>query len=369
MLIKQNMKKLILFLIILTSLSACQNEPISFPDYNYSAAYFAYQYPVRTITLGEDIYDNSLDIQHKCAIFAVLAGIYDNKNDVTINFNVADSICTGYNLIPASLSSVGKPTDPISAITPMPHDYYTLASNQIIIKKGLISGGVEVQLTDKFFADPLASTNHYVIPLQMTTATNIDSILHGKPILANSHPRMLFARKWDVLSKDFVLYAVKYINPWTGFYLRRGIDVQTGAISKTIIRHPIDITTYDAAPGTTPVAKWLCYLTTGSMSVLKFPVVLIDAGNKNYTCSINITLDANGNCTVASSDPTTFTATGSGKFVKKGDKNSFGNIDRDVLYLDYTINHIPSGITTQTKDTLLMRNRGVTMEQFTVAAQ
>jgi len=361
------MKKLILFLLILTSLSSCKNDPISFPDYTYSATYFAYQYPVRTITLGEDIYDNSLDLQHKCAIYATLAGLYDNKKDVTINFNVADSICTGYNLVPASLTSLGKPTDPTGPITPMPHDYYTLASNQIIIKKGDISGGVEVQLTDKFFADPLASTNHYVIPLQMTTATNVDSILHGRPILANTHPRMLYARKWDVLSKDYVLYAVKYINPWTGFYLRRGVDVQTGAITKTIIRHPADITTYDAA--TSPVANWLCYLTTGSMSVLKFPVVLKDASNTNYTCSINITFDADGNCTVSSSDPATFTATGTGKFVKKGEKNSFGNVDRDVLYLDYTINHPAKGITTQTKDTLLMRNRGVAMEQFTVIAQ
>ncbi len=84
---------------------------------------------------------------------------------------------------------------------------------------------------------------------------------------------------------------------------------------------------------------------------------------------MNLTFDASGNCTVASSDPATFTASGTGKFVKKGDKNSFGNVDRDVLYLDYTINHIAKGLTTQTKDTLLMRNRGVTMEQFTVAAQ
>ena len=367
MLIKQNMKKLILFLLILSSLTACKNDPITFPDYNYSATYFAYQYPVRTITLGEDIYDNSLDLQHKCSIYAVMGGVYDNKKDVSINFNVADSICTGYNLIPASLSSLGKPTDPVGPITPMPHDYYTLASNQIIIKKGQISGGVEVQLTDKFFADPLASTNHYVIPLQMTTATNVDSVLHGKPIIVNTHPRMLYSRLWDVLSKDYVLYAVKYINPWTGFYLRRGVDVQTGAISKTIIRHPNDITTYDAA--TSPVANWLCYLTTGSLSVLKFPVVIKDAGGVNFTCILNITFDASGNCTVAAADPTTYTVTGTGKFVKKGDKNSFGNVDRDVLYLDYTVTHIAKAITTQTKDTLLMRNRGVTMEQFTVVAQ
>jgi hypothetical protein len=361
------MKKLILFLLVLTSLSACKNDPISFPDYKYSAVYFPYQYPVRVITLGEDIYDNSLDLQHKCAIYATIAGVYDNKSDVTINFNVADTICNGYNLISASMANYNKPTDPVTAITAMPHDYYTLASNQIVIKTGDISGGVEVQLTDKFFADPLAMTNHYVIPLQMTTATNVDSILHGKPILANSHPRMLFARKWDVISKDYVLYAVKYINPWTGFYLRRGIDIQTGAVNKTTIRHPLDITTYDAA--TTPIATWLYYLTTGSMNVLKFPLVLKDAGGNNYTCNLNITFDASGNCTVTSADPATYTATGTGKFVKKGEKNSFGNIDRDVLYLDYTVNHIALGITTQTKDTLLMRNRGVIKEVFTVAAQ
>ena len=356
------MKKLILFLLVLTSLSACHNQDIEFPDYNYSATYFPYQYPVRTITLGEDIYDNSLDVLHKCKIMCTLGGVYDNKNDVAINFVVADTICNAYNF-------VGTTAQPVAhSIMAMPHDYYTLSSNQIIIKKGEISGGVEVQLTDKFFADPLAVANNYVIPLQMTTAVNVDSILHGKPIVANSHPRMLFARKWDVLSKDFVLYAVKYINPWTGYYLRRGVDVQTGAVSKTIVRHPDDITTYDAA--TTPVANWLCYLSTGSMSILKFPVVLKDAGGNNYTCSLNITVDSStGNCTVASSDPTTFTASGSGKFVKKGEKNSFGNIDRDALYLDYTINHIAKGITTQTKDTLLMRNRGVAMEQFTVIAQ
>jgi len=364
------MKKLILFLLILTSLSACKNEPISFPDYDYSAAYFAYQYPVRTITLGEDIYDNTLDLQHKCNIMAVLGGIYDNKNDVTINFNVADTICNGYNLIssaPPATNPQLQFADPTTPITAMPHDYYTLASSQIVIKKGQISGGVEVQLTDKFFADPLAVTNHYVIPLQMTTATGVDSILHGKPLLANTHPKLLFARKWDVTPKDYVLYAVKYINPWHGFYLRRGVDVVTGAVAKTIVRHPLDITTYDAA--TSAVSNWLCYLSTASMSVLKFPVVLVDAANNKYTCTINITFDANGNCQVTSSDPATFTASGSGKFVKKGEKNSFGNIDRDVLYLDYSINHIAKGITTQTKDTLLMRNRGVIKEVFTVLAQ
>ena len=110
-------------------------------------------------------------------------------------------------------------------------------------------------------------------------------------------------------------------------------------------------------------------ITTGSLKLLKFPVALKDAGGANYTCTLDITFDDNGNCVIVSSDPATFTATGTGKFVKKGEKNSFGNVDRDVLYLDYTINHPGKGITTQTKDTLLMRNRGVVKETFNYVAQ
>lgn len=354
----QNMKKLILFLLILASITGCENDPISFPDYAYSSVYFPYQYPVRTITLGEDIYDNTLDLQHKCNIMAAMGGVYENKKDVMIDFVVADTIPKGFNF---------STTSPNRSILAMPHDYYTLASNQIIIKKGDVSGGVEVQLTDKFFADPLAIDNNYVIPLLMTTAVSVDSILHGKPLIAGSKPRRLLPRQWDVISKDYVLYAVKYINPWHGYYLRRGKDVVTGSLNTTIVRHPKDITTYDAA--TTNVSSWLVQLTTGSLKILKFPVALKDAAGVNYTCTIDITFDDSGNAVLTSSAPTVFTASGTGKFVKKGEKNSFGNVDRDVLYLDYTINHLAKNIMTQTKDTLLMRNRGVVKETFGVVAK
>lgn len=352
------MKKLILFLLVLASLTGCENAPISFADYKYSSVYFPYQYPVRTVTLGEDIFDTTLDNQHKINIMASLSGVYDNKKDVTINFAVADTIPNGFNF---------TATTPARSILPLPHDYYTLASNQIVIKKGEISGGVEVQLTDKFFDDPLSIQNNYVIPLLMTTVVNADTILSGKPLIPGSKPRRLLPLKWDILSKDYVLYAVKYINPWHGYYLRRGKDVMTGALNKTVVRTPVDKTTYDAA--TSNVASWLVQLTTGSLKVVKFPVALQDATNTNYTCTLNLTFDDAGNCVVSSSDPATFTATGTGKFVKKGEKNSFGNVDRDVLYLDYTINHIAKNIQTQTKDTLLMRNRGVVKETFGVIAK
>ncbi|ADQ78600.1 domain of unknown function DUF1735 [Paludibacter propionicigenes WB4] len=359
------MKKLILFLFVMTSLSSCHNDPITFDDFKYSSVYFAYQYPVRTITLGEDIFDTSLDNQHKCAIYATMGGVYDNKKDVIINFNVADSICTGYNLV--SNPTGGRAANPTVPISFMPHDYYTLTSNQIVIKKGDISGGVEVQLTDKFFADPKSLTNNYVIPLQMTTATNVDSILHGRPLHAGFHPRMLDASNWDVKSKDYVLYAIKYINTWHGYYLRRGIDVQTGSVNSTIIRHPKDVQTYDVLTDNASLTKYLCYLTSTSLTGLQYPVTLKDASGSNYTCNLILTFDiTTGNCTISSSDPTNYSVSGTGSFVKKGEKNSFDNQDRDVLYLSYQINHIAKGINTVTKDTLVMRNRGVAMEQFTV---
>jgi len=357
------MKKLILFLLIVASITGCENDPISFSDYDYSAVYFPYQYPVRTITLGEDIYDNSLDLEHKCKIMATLSGVYENKKDVTIDFVVADTIPNRFNFLFTPQSS------PVRAIRPMPHNYYTLASNQIVIKKGEISGGVEVQLTDAYFNDPLSVETNYVIPLLMTNVVNADTILKGKPLIAGTVPRKLIINRWDVLPKDYILYAVKYINPWHGYYLRRGKDVMTGNLNTTIVRHPIDVQTYNA--GIDNVSKWLVQLTTGSLKLLKFPVVLQDASPTplNYTCTLNITFDDNGNCVITSSDPATFTATGTGKFVKKGEKNSFGNVDRDVLYLDYTINHPGKGITTQTKDTLVMRNRGVVKETFNYVAQ
>ena len=64
----------------LLTLNSCHNQEVEFPDYDYSAVYFAYQTPVRTIVLGEDIYDTSLDNQHKLKIYAAMGGVYENKS-------------------------------------------------------------------------------------------------------------------------------------------------------------------------------------------------------------------------------------------------------------------------------------------------
>lgn len=323
--LKQTKMNRILWLTLAISacFTSCKNGDWEFDDFNFQSVYFAYQGPVRTITLGEDIFDTSLDNAHKCEIMATMGGVYANKNDVTVAIKVDNAM--------AERMAFSTGGDMIA----MPSNYYTLASDKIVIPKGKISGGVEVQLTDAFFADPLSLKNTYVIPIKMTNVANADSILAGK---------------------DYVFYAVKYINTWQGNYLRRGKDVITGkngntSLNKTLVRRKQYVEDDEVAP-----------IKTRSLSASEFPVVFKDQNNNNITCKLLLNFDASGNCTITNGDDT-FTASGSGKFVKRGEKNSWGAKDRDALYLNYQIDlssmHISSA------DTLVMRDRGVKMETFT----
>ena len=307
-------------LILLTVLASC-NKKREFADYEYQTVYFAYQYPVRTITLGEDLNINTdLDNAHKFQIYAATGGVYYSKKDVSIGISADSTLLGNGMLFGAGLSEVKV----------LPSSYYSLASDKIIIKEGQLAGPVDVQLTDAFFEDPLAIKNTYVIPLRMTTVTNADSILTGK---------------------NFVLYALKYVNPWHGNYLRRGKDEITGDTTETRVRHK-QYVEYDE------VNK----LFTRSLKVVEFPVVFKDKNGVNVTCTLLLTFDNEGKCTVSSATAN-ITATGSGTFVKKGEKNSWGAKDRDALYLNYVM-EMP-GMRMSTADTLVARDRAVTMETFT----
>ncbi|MBB6239600.1 hypothetical protein HDC90_004258 [Pedobacter sp. AK013] len=317
------MKRRIMFLLAVSVLlCSCKNQDWEFPDYGTQTVYFAYQSPVRTITLGEDIYDTSLDNLHRCEIMATTGGVYEVKNDISIGVTVD-------NTLASNLSFGGA-----ANVVAMPANYYNLLGSSITIPKGKIAGGVQVQLTDAFFADPLALKNTYVIPLRMTSVQNADKILEAK---------------------NYTLYAIKYINPWHGYYLRRGKDIITGkngntSLNKTVSRHM----TYVESDEVNQVI-------TTSLKSNTFDAVFKDKDNRNITCKLLLTFDNSGNCTVSAAD-NTFTASGNGKFIKRGEKNSWGNTDRDALYLNYNIDLTDMSV--NTTDTLVMRNRGVTMETF-----
>ncbi|SDL13703.1 protein of unknown function [Catalinimonas alkaloidigena] len=339
-------KKITLFasLSLLAALAACQNQEWVFPDYAYQATYFAYQSPVRTITLGEDIFDTSLDNEHKCKIMATTGGVYDNKNDVVIDIDLDNSLVAGLQF-----------KEDGSAIRAMPATHFELLSDQIVIPKGEMTGGVEVQLTDAFFADPLALKNTYVIPLRMSDVTNADSILSGTPLVAE--PRRGVTADWSVQPKDYILYAVKYVNPWHGFYLRRGQDLieREGGETNTVVRHAAYVE-YDEVNA----------LVTQGLNEVSFPLVFKDAEGYNVDCTLTLTFEGDGNCTVSSAVENV-TATGRGTFVKRGEKNSWGEKDRDALYLSYEIE--AGALYVTATDTLVLRDRGVAFETFTPIAE
>ena len=90
--------------------------------------------------------------------------------------------------------------------------------------------------------------------------------------------------------------------------------------------------------------------------------------NDKYIVNINVpfqlflAFDNTGKCTVSGPPATpSYTVTGTGEFVKKGD--FWGNEKRDVLYLKY---QVVFGTTTHSlTDTLVLRDRQVKFETFT----
>lgn len=341
------MRHLIFAGILLTGLmSSCKNQDWEFPDYDYQTVYFANQYPIRTITFGEDIFDTTVDNQGKFQVFATTGGVYTTHQDVTIDIEVDNDLCKDLKFD----NNSGQERD----VQPLPENYYTISSNKIIIPKGSLIGSVEVQLTDEFFQDPLALTTNYVLPLKMTQISNADSILSGgAPVKDNPHPGLI--TDWDPAPKNFTLYAIKYINTWHGVYLRRGVDNIEGQnghdeLTGVSVRRQADIEN-DEVKNMTTIDRNIANLALSHAGV----------GGANINSNLRLTFDDNGNCTITTTS-SDYIATGTGKFVKRGEKNSWGGQDRDALYLEYVIDHPIMKITT--KDTLVMRNRGVSMESF-----
>lgn len=327
-------------------LTSCENNDISFPDYEGgSTVYFAYQSPVRTLVMGEDEYDTTLDNQHKCKIYATMGGVYENKKNIKIDIAVDNSLCDNLYFEDGS---------PVKA---MPSSYYTLADNNITLNK-VLSQGVEVQFTDAYFADPQALANTYVIPVIMTDVSGADRINSGEVLIEGSTPSRTNPEGWNKKPMDYVLYCVKYINEWEGYYLRRGVDQITENGNTTTVTRRKQYVENDE----------VCQTTTRSLSSLIFPVStqirVLEGENetlKTLNCDLVLTFNDKGECTITSGTDG-YTASGSGKFMKKAEKKAWGNKDRDALYLDYQVDY---GVRKfATKDTLVARNRGIVVEEF-----
>ncbi len=321
------MKKIfysILTLVSALTMTSCSSGDPEFPDFDYQTVYFASNVMMRTVELGKDQeVDLTMDNQHKVRITATMGGSYGNKRDITVSIAVDPTLLEGKTF------KDGTP------MTLMPSDYYKMADTKIVIPAGSILGGVEVQLTDAFFNDPKSISNNYVIPVKMTQLVGgADHILENN---------------------DFVLYAVKYVNPWHADYLRRGTDEITSAAGTRTVERKAEYIERDET----------VYLkTTGYMTDL-LNITLKDDDNKDINVGLQLTFDQSGACQITSATDG-ITVSGTGKFVENGEKKAINGEDRDALYLEYTINIADKGITCKTKDTLVLKARGIMPEYMTL---
>lgn len=346
---------------------SCYNTENEFPDYEGgTTAYFAYQDPVRTLVLGNDIYNNTLDNEHKCRIWATMGGGYHGR-DAVVDIVVDETLCENLYFTDGN----GMLAEPVR---PMPKAYYSLSGNSIPYNSDS-RGYVEVQFTDDFFNDPKAIENTYVIPLVMTNVRGIDHILTGKP-LKGLEPSRTNVEDWEILAKDYVLYCVKYMNPWQGKYIRRGVDnVTEKGVTNTVVRKDFSLVNSDLEHyKENPVnhKDEVCGINTKNMTQAIFPVSFKTSG-ASVSCNLILTFDGD-KCTI-STDDENVTATGSGEFIVKGTEKpeykdyQWGNINgepvqRDILRLEYNVNFTAKNIQVSTNDTLVVQTRESNKKEF-----
>ncbi len=334
------MKKISLLIIsvLFLGLYSCHNEKWEFPDYYYSTVYFPYQYPVRTLVLGDYETDNTNDNNLKFLISAHIGGMYDNTSDRTVNYEIVPSLAQ--NVITSLKDSIKL----------LPSSYYAVSPlNQFIVPKGKFFGGFEVQLAEAFLDDTFAYRVRYVVPVRITDSS-LDTILSGKSPISNPDPRI--AGNWNITPKNFALFGIKFINPYHGKYLHRGI-----AIRKDLSMVPIDTVIYR----TQYIEKneiW-ALKTSGRYKVTVTGVVRSKPGSPG-TFKMDLNFNTNGDCTITTSIGSAFTVTGTGKFVKDGDE--WGNKKRNAIQVSYDISSATNIFSV--KDTLVIRDRDVRYEDF-----
>jgi len=332
------MKKIFLLFTIVAGLYSCHNFDTDFDDYEYTSGFFPYQFPVRTLVLGDYIYDNANDNAHKFVISVAMGGVYENSMDREFEIEVDNSLC---NQILFNADG--------DTIRAMPSSYYTLSSNnKIVIPSGEMNGGVEVQLTDAFFNDPKAIKLGYVVPVRLKGSSDVDTILSGETVVTNADVRV--STDWTVSPKNFTMFAVKYINEYHGTYFHYGESKVKDAGGAEI-----ESTTYSE---NYVVNNSTSNLVTTGRNQVSLGFVLNSAV---MTGTVDMLLDFSGNnCSISAPDGSAYTISGTGEFKSKA--YTWGNKERDGIVLNYTISDGQQ--TYEASDVLVIRDRGVVMEVY-----
>lgn len=339
------MKKILYLIGIAALLFSCTNQDVEFPDFAYQAVYFPYQTPVRSLMLGDEVEgDNSIDLEHAFSIGASIGGMYQNTKDRVLTVKLAPELAS-------------KITDATgNELKLLPSNYYNATFDKITIPAGSFFGKMRVNLTDAFFADPLAISLKYVIPVMITDAAG-DSILSGKPVSSVVSPDPRVATDWLTPPKNYVLFGIKYINPTHGVYLLRG--------KRTNTTNPLDVVAYSKRfIDDNDMTK----LTTKSLTESYMPTVggtNKEATNAKYSMLLTFNKD-NKSVAVSQKSASTLVVNGTGKFYSKTDAEAEGYNGKKhrTIYLDYT--YVDGANTYHVNDSLVFVDTDMKFEEFAV---
>lgn len=348
-------------------ISGCTNDPTDFPNYTTQTVYFPYQYPVRTLVLGESTIDNSIDLQHAFSIGACVGGMYKNEKDWTVSFGLAPEYLRYLNAY-----QITDPTGALTTVKMMPAAYYnfeTTADSTIVIPKGSFSGLLRVNLTDAFFNDSNSYKTLYVLPIKIKSAST--TILAGVPNLSlqqNPFPNPVLSTDWKTgfAPMNYTLFAVKYNNPWHGTFFYRGKQYKNGVLDNTYHNQDQEMNA-TASVATAGYSKCL-------LKRMGTFVATTNIAKLTFSADVN----GIGDITISSAYGSLLGVTGTGKYYKsttdfaKDDSNAWllnpvtgKKTPHLTMTLDYTVTGISAGNTYHFTDTLVMRDNAMTFQTFT----
>lgn len=339
------MKKILYLLSIVTLFFSCENQDVEFPDFAYQAVYFPYQTPVRSLMLGDEVIgDNSIDLEHAFSIGASIGGMYANTKDRVLTVQLAPELAS--NITDADGN----------ALEILPQAYYNATFDKIVIPAGSFFGKMRVNLTDAFFADTLATSLHYVVPVRITDAAG-DSVLSGAKVSTVASPDPRISDHWVTTPKNYVLFGIKYINETHGVYLLRG--------KRTNTENEQDVVTYSARflddnDMTKLITKSLkeSYMSTvGGTNK--------EGSNAKYSMKLTFNKD-DKSVTVSQKNATSVVVNGTGKYYSRSDAlaEGYNGKKHRTIYLDYT--YVDGTKTYHANDSLVFVDTDMKFEEFAV---
>ena len=186
------MKRLFIALSLLLTLTSCYEDYMI--DYDYTAAYVAYQYDLRTFVCGEDV-----DISFTTALGGTILNNRDRAVDVSIDNTLLTSDLSVFD--PRGAASSFKALDGlkglapigmlsqdyvskeilasgITRLTPLPKSYYT-TSGPVKIKKGYHTGSLHIYPTKAMYIDEKVLKPYYALGY-VVNSVDADSLIRDK---------------------------------------------------------------------------------------------------------------------------------------------------------------------------------------------